>query len=103
MNVCLKSIPSMISCFALFISNRTSRKISAFRASNSCELAIDKPSPFTCFNIVSSLALPKRFRDGRGDSAPLFVVPLFVVLDCVLFELPPNLCGNVFDFSHGRC
>lgn len=84
------------------ISKRTSRKISAFSASNSCVFAMDKPSPLTCFNIVSSLALPNRFREGRGDSAPLFIVPLFVAFVCELLELP-NLCGNVFDFSHGRC
>lgn len=92
----------MISCFALLISIRTSRNISAFNDSSSCALAIDKPSPLTCFSIVSSLALPKRFRDGRGDSAPLLVLPLLVPV-CEFDALLLNLCGNVFDFSHGRC
>lgn len=92
----------MISFVALFSSIRISRKISALSASSSCELAMDKPSPLTCFRIVSSLALPNRFLDGLGDSEPLFVVPLFVVLDCAPPLLPLNLCGNVLDFSHGR-
>lgn len=96
------NLPSMISFVALFSSIRISRKISAFSASSSCELAMDKPSPLTCFKIVSSLALPNLFLDGRGDSEPLFVVPLFVVLDCAPALLPLNLCGNVLDFSHGR-
>lgn len=93
----------MISFVALLSSIRISRRISALSASSSCELAMDKPSPLTCFRIVSSLALPNRFLDGRGDSAPpLFVVPLFCVPDCALELLPLNLCGNVLDFSHGR-
>jgi hypothetical protein len=50
------------------------------------------------FKIVSSLALPNRFRDGFGDSAPL---PVDVFSDCDV-ELLPSLCGNVFDFSHKR-
>lgn len=95
-------LPSIISLVALLISIRTSRKMSAFIASRSCALAIDRPSPFTCFRIVSSLALPNRFLDGRGDSDPLFVVPLFVAPDCDPLLLPLNLCGNVLDFSHGR-
>lgn len=95
-------LPSIISFVALLISIRTSRKISLFNASKSCVLAIDKPSPLTCFRIVSSLALPNRFLDGRGDSDPLFVVPLFGALDCDPPLLPLNLCGNVLDFSHGR-
>lgn len=98
----MRSLPSMISCFALFISNRTSHSISAFNVSSSCELAIDKPSPLTCFNMVSSLALPKRFRDGLGDSAPLLELPLLVAV-CEFNALLLSLCGKVFDFSHGRC
>lgn len=94
----------MISCFALLISKRISRKISALSVSKSCEFAMDSPpSPLTCFSIVSSLALPNRLRDGRGDSEPLFVLPLLVAADCeLLLPLLLNLCGNVFDFSHGR-
>lgn len=50
------------------------------------------------FKIVSSLALPKRLREGFGDSAPL---PVDVFNDCDV-ELLPSLCGNVFDFSQKR-
>lgn len=64
-------------------------------------------------SMVSSLALPKRLRMGRGDSPPLFDVLLPLaphwaldVVDVVLLLLPPpllSLWGSVFDFSHGRC
>lgn len=97
-----RALPSIISFVALLISIRISRKISFFNASKSCVLAMDRPSPFTCFRIVSSLALPNRFLDGLGDSEPLFVVPLFGAPDCDPLPLPLNLCGNVLDFSHGR-
>lgn len=67
-------------------------------------------------SMVSSLALPKRLRMGRGDSPPLFVVfgplpELPLAPPCALDAPPPllllppplSLCGSVFDFSHGRC
>lgn len=81
-NSCVPCLPSKISCFALLISSRMARMMSALKFSNSSGLASDRPppSPFTCFRIVSSLALPNRFRDGRGDSGPLpplFGAPLF--------------------------
>lgn len=89
----------MISCFAFAISHRTSRKISSLKFSSSTELGRVKPSPLICLSIVSSLALPNRFRDGFGDSEPLRLVLLLVAL----FWLLPNLCGSVLDFSHARC
>lgn len=80
--------------------------ISAFKFSKSLDVAMDRSPPFTCFNMVSSLALPKRFREGRGDSEPLLPLPPIVLQllppDAELL-LPPSLCGNVFDFSYGRC
>lgn len=103
--------PSRISCFAFWISARISRTISLRKLSSSCGVASDNASPFTCFRIVSSLALPKRLRDGRGDSEPLFdelPPPLaFCEADdgvdvmALAFD-EPSLCGSVLDFSHWR-
>lgn len=59
------------------------------------------------FRIVSSEALPNRFRCGRGDSGPPpDAFPLPIPPDPGDEEFPPpaafpNLCGSVFDFSHG--
>lgn len=64
--------------------------------------ANDSPSPLT-LSIVSSLALPKRLRIGRGDSLPLFDVLFEAALQFVFDDEEPSLCGNVLDFSHGRC
>lgn len=59
-------------------------------------------------SIVSSLALPKRLRIGRGDSLTQFVVTpdefkLLLLVADVFDDEEPNLWGNVLDFSHGRC
>lgn len=53
-------------------------------------------------SIVSSLALPNRFRDGFGDSDPLRLVLLPLLALLWLLLLPPSLCGRVLDFSHAR-
>lgn len=90
----------MISCFALAISHRISRRISSLKLSSSIELGREKLSPLI-LSIVSSLALPNRFRDGLGDSEPLRLVLLLVALLFWLL-LPPSLCGNVLDFSQAR-
>lgn len=90
----------MISCFALAISHRISRRISSLKFSSSIELGSEKLSPLICLSIVSSLALPNRFRDGLGDSEPLRLVLLLVAL--LFWLLLPSLCGNVLDFSQAR-
>lgn len=93
----------MISCFALAISHRISRKMSSLKLSSSIELGREKLSPLICLSIVSSLALPNRFRDGLGDSEPLRLVLLLVALLLFwLLLLLLSLCGNVLDFSQAR-
>lgn len=89
-------IASIISCFAFAISFRISRIISSLKFSSSTELGSEKLSPLICFSMVSSLALPNRFREGFGDSEPLRLVLLLLVL----FWLLLSLCGSVLDFSH---
>lgn len=89
----------MISCFALAISHRISLIISSLKLSSSIELGREKLSPLICLSIVSSLALPNRFRDGFGDSEPLRLVLLLLALFWLLLL---SLCGSVLDFSHAR-
>lgn len=49
---------------------------------NLAQMTLEDPVPFLSptLSIVSSLALPNRFRDGLGDSDPLRLVLLLLAL-----------------------